>query len=293
MRTHPKGLPVLFFTEMWERMSYYGMRAILVLFLASAVTAGGMGLDDKTAAAIYGVYTAAVYLAAMPGGWVADRLLGMKNAVFYGGCIIAAGHFSMAFPWEESFFFGLVLITLGTGLLKPCISTLVGELYRGLPDAKRDAGFSIYYMGINIGAIIGSLVCGYLGENVNWHYGFAASGIGMVIGLVIFKFSGHTLEGIGELERPAPEYYARGWKRVWVSTALFFAAVIGVLAGLIPFDAVTFASFGSAIIAVLAISYFSYIYFAGGLDDAEKGRMKAAGVLFFVAMLFWAGFEQA
>lgn len=295
---HPRGLPVLFFTEMWERASYYGMRALLVLFLAAAVVDGGMGLDDKTAAAIYGIYTAAVYLSAMPGGWIADRLLGMKNAVFYGGSIIAAGHFSMALPWDETFYFGLVLIVLGTGLLKPCISTLVGELYRDMPSAKRDAGFSIYYMGINIGAIIGSLVCGYLGENVGWHYGFAASGIGMVLGLVQFKLSGHALEHVGNLTKPTagtPEAQAhrRGWRHVSMGTGAFLLLAIATLLGFLPFNVIAVAGYGSGLIAALAISYFCYIYFAGGLDAAERDRMKAAAVLFTVGMLFWAGFEQA
>lgn len=295
---HPRGLPVLFFTEMWERASYYGMRALLVLFLAAAVSNGGMGLDDKSAAAIYGVYTASVYLAAMPGGWIADRLLGMKNAVFYGGCIIAAGHFTLALPWNEAFYFGLVLIVLGTGLLKPCISTLVGELYRDLPSAKRDAGFSIYYMGINIGAIIGSLVCGYLGEHVGWHYGFAAAGIGMVLGLVQFRFSGHTLDNVGNLERPTPatpaaRAYRKGWQQVSIGTGVFLLLAVAVLLGFVPFDVITVAGYGSGLIAALAIAYFCYIYFAGGLDATERDRMKAAAVLFTVGMLFWAGFEQA
>lgn len=294
---HPRGLPVLFFTEMWERASYYGMRALLVLFLAATVAEGGMGLDDKTAAAIYGVYTASVYLAAMPGGWIADRLLGMKNAVFYGGCVIALGHFCLAIPSERCFYLGLILIVLGTGLLKPCISTLVGELYRDLPGAKRDAGFSIYYMGINIGAIVGSLVCGYLGK-INWHYGFAAAGVGMVLGLIQFKLSGHTLEEVGN--RPlhatgSPEALAnrKGWLRVWAGLLVFCAFAGLSLFGVLPFHIVSFAEYGSIFIAALAIGYFCYIYFTGGLDQMEKDRMKAVAVLAVVAMLFWAGFEQA
>ena len=145
---HPRGLSTLFFTEMWERFSYYGMRGILVLFMVNALQTGGMGLTDGTAAAIYGMYTAGVYLFALPGGWMADRLLGKRRAVFIGGMIIAAGHFSMAVPTTAFFFFGLILIVLGTGLLKPNVSAIVGDLY---PDggARRDAGFSIFYMGIH------------------------------------------------------------------------------------------------------------------------------------------------
>ena len=160
---HPRGLSTLFFTEMWERFSYYGMRAILVLFMTNAVATGGMGLDDVTATAIYGLYTAAVYVVALPGGWIADRLLGLRRAVFWGGTVIALGHFTLAIPNIIAFYIGLTLIIIGTGLLKPNISAIVGDLY---PEggARRDAGFSIYYMGINLGGFLGPLVCGYLGE---------------------------------------------------------------------------------------------------------------------------------
>jgi POT family proton-dependent oligopeptide transporter len=167
---HPRGLSTLFFTEMWERFSYYGMRAILVLFMTNAVATGGMGLDDVTATAIYGLYTAAVYVVALPGGWIADRLLGLRRAVFWGGVVIAAGHFTLAIPSRIAFFLGLLLIVLGTGLLKPNVSAMVGDLY---PEggARRDAGFSIYYMGINVGGFFGPLICGYLGETIDWHPG--------------------------------------------------------------------------------------------------------------------------
>lgn len=297
---HPRGLYTLFFTEMWERASYYGMRALLVLFLAAPVTAGGMGLDDKTAAAIYGIYTAAVYLFALPGGWISDRLLGMKNAVFYGGCIIAAGHFSMALPWDETFYLGLVLIVLGTGLLKPCISSIVGELYTNRPGSQRDAGFSIYYMGINLGAIMGPLICGYLGENVNWHYGFAAAGIGMVIGLIQFKISSKQhLAGAGDFETPEKsdtEAWA-GIRRSWTWVGLFtlgLSVFIGAaILGHITLDPFAIAANGSVVIAAIAVAYFCYIYFGGGISDVEKGRMKAAGALFGIAAVFWAGFEQS
>ena len=166
---HPRGLMVLFGTEMWERASYYGMRAILVLALTAAVSdGGGLALADTTATAIYGMYTGAVYLACLPGGWIADRLIGQRSAVWYGGIIITLGHFTMALPFEQTFYLGLIFIVLGTGLLKPNVSTMVGELYpQG--SASRDAAFSIFYMGINLGAFFGQLVVGYLGEKVGWH----------------------------------------------------------------------------------------------------------------------------
>ena len=151
---HPPGLRTLFFTEMWERFSYYGMRALLVLFMTAAIAEGGLGLDDATATAIYGLYTAAVYLAALPGGWIADRMIGAQNAVWYGGIVIMFGHFTLAVPAQPTFYIGLVLVVLGTGLLKPNISAIVGELY---PDggSGSDAGYTIFYMGINLGAMLG------------------------------------------------------------------------------------------------------------------------------------------
>src|SRR6187402_1418424 len=204
---HPRGLSTLFFTEMWERFSYYGMRALLVLFMTNAVATGGMGLDDVTATAIYGLYTAAVYVVALPGGWIADHLLGLRRAVFWGGSVIAIGHFTLAIPHIIAFYVGLMLIVIGTGLLKPNISAIVGDLY---PEggARRDAGFSIYYMGINVGGFLGPLVCGYLGEGVDWHLGFGAAGVGMVLGLIQYSLGTRRLGAAGEL-RPEMAVPAR------------------------------------------------------------------------------------
>ncbi len=175
---HPRGLSTLFFTEMWERFSYYGMRALLILFMTAAPAAGGLGFDTATAGAIYGLYTSMVYLMTLPGGWVADRLIGAQRAVLYGGILIAAGHFSMAVPSLAMFYLGLTLIVIGTGLLKGNVSVIVGRLYSA-DDGRRDAGYSIFYMGINTGAFVAPLVCGYLGQRVDWHAGFAAAGVGM------------------------------------------------------------------------------------------------------------------
>src|SRR5688572_19219849 len=197
---HPKGLGPLFFTELWERFSYYGMRSILILYMTSAAAQGGLGFTVRDAASLYGTYTMAVYLTALPGGLVADYLTGARLAVFLGGLIIAAGHFSMAFHSMTTFYMGLGLIAIGTGLLKPNISVMVGGLYRE-NDPRRDSGFSIFYMGINLGAFMAPLVVGYLAKgesfkgflssmgmdpNKSWHWGFAAAGVGMVLGLIIY-----------------------------------------------------------------------------------------------------------
>ena len=180
---HPRGLATLYFTEMWERFSYYGMRALLILYMVAPIEKGGLGFPTVKAAAIYGWYTMLVYALAIPGGFLADRLLGQYRAVLIGGIIIAAGHFSMAIPSMNTFYLGLGLIVIGTGLLKPNVSTIVGSLYSE-DDPRRDAGFSIFYMGINIGAFIAPLVCGYLGQKVSWHWGFGAAGIGMTLGVI-------------------------------------------------------------------------------------------------------------
>ena len=204
---HPRGLQTLFFTEMWERFSYYGMRAILLLYMTAAVAAGGMGLSVAEGAAIYGAYTAGVYMAAIPGGFVADRLLGLRRAVFVGGVLIALGHFCLAFGVKPVFYLGLVFIVAGTGLLKPNISAIVGTLYKP-EDVRRDAGFSIFYMGINVGAFISPLICGWLaqsdsfkgilgkmglGPENSWHWGFGAAGVGMTLGLVQYVIGGKRL----------------------------------------------------------------------------------------------------
>src|SRR5678816_2603452 len=201
---HPSGLATLFFTEMWERFSYYGLRPLLVLFMSATIVNGGYGFDRTTASAIVGIYAAFVYLMSLPGGWVADRLLGLRRAIFIGACLISAGHISIGLSGlagsgggKIPFFLGLVLIVLGTGLLKPNISAIVGDLY---PEggARRDAGFSIFYMGINVGSLIGQMVTGYLGERVGWHWGFGAAGVGMLLGLIGYAvFAPRTLGNLG------------------------------------------------------------------------------------------------
>jgi len=248
---HPRGLPTLFFTELWERFSYYGMRAILMLFMVAPVAQGGLGFDTKRAASIYGTYTMFVYLAALPGGLIADRWLGAWFSVLLGGIIIACGHFSMVFASMNTFYLGLILITIGTGFLKPNISTMVGSLYRE-NDPRRDSGFSIFYMGINIGAVLAPLVCGYLAQSnsfkgflsargfdvtTSWHWGFGAAGVGMTLGLVVFLLNSRKFQGNRKastaVETKAAEskpLSAADWKRVaaififFLFTMLFWAA---------------------------------------------------------------------
>jgi proton-dependent oligopeptide transporter, POT family len=227
---HPRGLSTLFFTEMWERFSYYGMRALLILFMTSSVAEGGLGFPTDRAASIYGWYTFGVYAAGIGGGWIADRFLGQFRSVFLGGVIIAAGHFSLALGTLPTFYLGLCLIVAGTGLLKPNISTMVGSLYDA-DDARRDAGFSIFYMGINLGAFIAPLVVGTLGQEVDWHLGFGAAGVGMVAGLIQYVMGKPRLQPALDRLKAQPAvpgsvtlaggFTAQEWKRILAIGVLF------------------------------------------------------------------------
>jgi len=293
---HPRGLATLFFTEMWERFSYYGMRGLLVLFLVDALETGGMGLTDGTAAAIYGMYTAGVYLFCLPGGWMADRLLGKQQAVFVGGIIIAAGHFSMAVPSTPFFFGGLTLIVLGTGLLKPNVSAIVGDLY---PDggARRDAGFSVFYMGINLGAFVGPLIVGYLGENISWHLGFSAAGIGMLLGLIQYKLGAKHMGSVGMLSEEAQGRTGNAWRTFAMGIAVVFlvGAALFVLSsnGTLALTLEGAAQATGVIIVALAAVYFLMALLFFGLDWDEKKRVILIFLLFLGSAMFWSGFEQA
>lgn len=196
---HPVGLYILFFTELWERFSYYGMRAILVLYITARAIGEnpGMGWTDPEALALYGWYTMLVYVASIPGGIIADKLIGQKKAVLYGGWILVAGHTILAIQQDWAFYTGLGLIIAGVGMLKPNISTMVGGLYKQ-GDDRRDQGFTIFYIGINIGAFASALLVGYIGETVGWHYGFGLAGIGMLIGMLVYQWGQKYLEGVGE-----------------------------------------------------------------------------------------------
>src|SRR5438477_4573840 len=220
--SHPRGLSTLFFTEMWERFSFYGLKALLILFMTATVAQGGLGFTAERGGAILGWYGFGVYASAIFGGWVADRFWGQYRSVLVGGGVIALGHFSMAVPTLATFYLGLCLIMIGTGLLKPNASTMVGALYDPA-DARRDAGFSIFYVGINVGAFVAPLVVGTLGQEVNWHAGFACAGVGMIIGLIQYVAGKPrlmpALERLGQSEHHAAASDERWWEFWrWVRT---------------------------------------------------------------------------
>ncbi|WP_435354477.1 peptide MFS transporter [Emticicia sp. SJ17W-69] len=284
---HPMGLMVLFLTEMWERFSYYGMRAILFLYLTKGANEGALGLSEKTGGAIMGLYMASVYLLTLPGGWIADNILGQKKAIWYGAISIMIGHLILAIPGSpEIFFLGLATVAIGTGLLKANISSIVGELY---PEggARRDAAFSIFYLGINLGAFLGMFVVGYLGEKVGWHYGFGAAAFAMLFGVINFKFNGKYLQGVGNAPTQKSSY-------TYLYVVIAALVLVGILLVSGVLDSVSLAQYMKYIIVAITILYFAYI----GLIDStltvvEKKRVGVLFILFIGISIFWSGFEQA
>lgn len=298
LSAHPDGLRTLYFTELWERFSYYGMRALLTLFMVAPIAQGGLGFATVDAGSIYGTYTMAVYMLSIPGGYIADRILGARRAVMIGGITIAAGHFAMAYPTLQTFYLGLILIALGTGLFKPNISALVGALYAP-DDHRRDAGFSLFYMGINIGAFLAPLVTGFMAQSatfknflasagfdpgLSWHWGFGAAGVGMTIAILLFMRRAH------ELPEPAPVKE--------VSQALS----ADVLKGGLLVIAGTLALLGLAMLSDSeGYTWLRWMFIAiplGGIALAltvgsqDARQLAATGVFFLAAMIFWAIFEQ-
>ncbi len=291
---HPQGLRTLFFAELWERFSYYGMRALLTLFMVAPIANGGLDLPVGEAARIYGNYTMAVYMLSIPGGYLADSVFGAKRAVLVGGWVIAAGHFTLAVPWEGSFYLGLILVALGTGLLKPSISALVGALYQK-QDTRRDAGFSLFYMGINIGAFIAPLVTGFLAQSAlfknwlgaagfdpshSWHWGFGAAGVGMVFGMMVFMWQLRSLPD-RTTNQGLPENFWRNAISVVVGT--------GVLMGLLMLSDRD--GWQWLRLIVIAVPVAAALLF-GLSTDRDLKRIGAVFVLFVAAMVFWAIFEQ-
>jgi proton-dependent oligopeptide transporter, POT family len=289
---HPLGLATLFFVEMWERMSFYGMRALLILYFVEQVSRGGLGLDDRTAASIYGLYVGGTYIATLPGGWLGDRLLGAQRAVLIGGVIIALGHVTLGLaPTRAVFFLGLVVIVFGTGLLKTNTSTIVAELY---PEggARRDAGFTIFYIGVNLGAWMGPLISGWLALKYGWAVGFFSAAVGMTGG-VIQMLWGRSLLGTAGL-RPAAGAPTPAVKRgaaIVIAAAVVLAAL--TFSGIIPVDPVSLASLSTELVVAIAALYFAYLLFGAGLTSIERQRVVVMIVLFMASALFWAGFEQS
>ncbi|HEY3935687.1 MAG TPA: peptide MFS transporter [Gemmatimonadales bacterium] len=308
----PRGLRTLFFAEMWERFSYYGMRAILVLFMTAPVAAGGFGWTPAKAGPLYGVYTAMVYLMSLPGGWIADRVLGQRKSVFWGGVVIMLGHISLAIPSINTFYLGLVLVVLGVGLLKPNISTMVGQLYAP-EDERRDAGFSIFYMGINLGAMISPLVVGYLAQSdgwkatlagwgirpeTSWHWGFGATAVGMFFGLIWYVIDRKALGDAGL--HPAvtsPEDAAMAKARLWraVGAVAGVLAIIGILQaiGTISLTTTSVSNIVGVLLLVIVVVLFGWLFLSSEWTPDERRRLIVILVLFLGAAVFWSVFEQA
>lgn len=292
---HPRGLTTLFFAEMWERFSFYGMRAILLYFMVHAASEGGLGYDDKKGTAILGTYLMSGYLLCILGGFIADNFIGARRAVLIGGIVIALGHFTMALHAETTFFIGLALVAAGTGLLKPNVSTMVGSLYRP-EDERRDAGFSIFYMGINIGALISPLVCGFLAQddrwkNVlagwgldprsSWHWGFAAAGVGMTLGLIVYVLQRDRLAHVGNVPPPEADG-SRPWGRL----------ILVLIASLAFITAMWFSDEHKWIVYLLFALQVVLILFFAFRPSQDGKRLAAILVFFFAAEIFWAIYEQ-
>ena len=286
---HPRGLGLLFLVEMWERFSYYGMRAILVLYLVQSLK-----WTNADALHLYGTYTGLAWLTPLIGGYIADKFLGTRRSVVIGGAIIAAGHFALAFASSSMFYVGLGLIVIGTGFFKPNVSTMVGQLYSP-GDERRDSGFTIFYLGINTGAFIAPLVCGYLAADprLGWHYGFAAAGIGMVLGLITYLWG---------RERYLPGIGVRGEQRgATASEPMRDSGLVKESASALW--AVLGAGAGAAIVSVRGASLMGYFYAVligacigltmGGSRGAERKRVIALFIMFFFVSIFWMGYEQS
>ena len=291
---HPRGLATLFFTEMWERFTYYGMRAILVLFLVGAVDGGGLGMDDKTGNAIYGLYISATYLLSLYGGWIADRLIGAQRAVWWGGILILIGNVLLALGSTQLFFLGLVVIVFGVGLLKPNISAIVAQIY---PEggSRRDAGFSIFYMGINVGAFLGPTIVSILAASYGWRAGFAAPAVGMALGLIQFAMTRHYLGAAGVTpgaSQADPASNRRAWTGLIALTVALVAVCGAAILGILHINPVTLLSGSFWAMVAFSAGYFVYLLFFAGLDRPEQKRVVVMIALFVACAMFWAGFEQ-
>ena len=295
---HPRGLATLFFTEMWERFSYYGMRALLILFMTASVSKGGLGFPVVKAGAIYGFYTAMVYLLSLPGGWVADRIFGQRRAVLYGGILIVIGQFFLMSPGVQGFYAGLGLLMLGTGMLKPNVSTIVGQLY-GPGDRRRDSGFSIFYMGINLGGLLAPLACGYVGERVGWRLGFGLAGVGMIAGLIQYVLGAKYLGTAGL--HPSPPESPEAGRRLKKNAALVVAGAVAILGavgllaatGALEITAQRVSATLGLVLIIVSVAIFAWLLLGRGWSTEERKRSAAILVLFVASATFWAAYEQA
>ena len=308
---HPMGLSTLFFTEMWERFAYYGMRAILILFMTASAASGGLGFDVGKAGAVYGTYVALVYMLSLPGGWVADKILGLRRSVLYGGVLIMFGQLCLAVPGAKLFYLGLALIILGTGLLKPNVSAIVGELY-GKEDHRRDAGFSIFYMGINLGAFIAPLIVGWLAQSDtfkgmlqgwglrpenSWHWGFGVGAVGMALGLVQYVAGWKHFGDAGSHPSvdPASEKGAAARRQLWIGAGSLLA-VAGLVAFLVSNGTLAVETVTSAfswLYFAVVVAFFFWLFAFGQWTPDERKRLVVILVLFVGAAIFWSAFEQA
>ncbi|MER5973061.1 oligopeptide:H+ symporter [Streptomyces sp. NPDC002055] len=297
---HPRGLATLFMTEMWERFSFYGMRALLVVYLISGgpdadkdAQGGGLGMPEADAVAIYSVYMAMVYLLAMPGGWFGDRVWGPRKTVAIAASVIMAGHLTLAVPGEAMFFLGLVLVALGSGLMKANISTMVGQLYRGPQDPRRDGGFTVFYMGINLGAFFAPLVIGTVGQQYNWHLGFGLAAVGMGLGLIQFLIGSRHLDAQSSV---VPTPLSAEERNSTLIKSLLWLVVAAVFYGV-----VTFTGNFTLNWALVPITLLGLVIPAAVLVRIKRDKeltaveqTKVSGYIWFfvVAAIFWMIYDQ-
>jgi POT family proton-dependent oligopeptide transporter len=296
---HPKGLATLFFTEMWERFSFYGMRAILILFMTTETAQQGLDLDTTTAGAAYGLYTASVYLLSLPGGWIADNIIGQRKAIWYGGILIMIGHAILAIPAGPGIFFiGLAFVAIGTGFLKPNISSIVGSLYGEDTGARRDAGFSIFYMSINLGSFFGQIFVPLLAA-YSWHMGFGLAAVGMFFGLWYFRMTEES--SFGDIGRaPAKKEISSSSEgsssimKIIIPATLVAVLALLQLTGTVDLSSIEgIAEAMKYVIVLVAVFYFAYVLIAGNLNKSEFKKVLVIILLFIGGATFWSGFEQA
>lgn len=282
-KSQPRQLWMLFFTEMWERFSFYGMRALLILYMTNVLK-----MADETANFQYAAYNALVYTTPLLGGWLADRYLGYRKSILLGGILMAIGHLVLALPQEYTFFLGLGFLISGNGFFKPNISSLLGKFYES-NDPRKDTGYSIFYMGVNIGAFLGSMICGYLGQKVDWHYGFGLAGIFMLLGLAVFAYFKHTLENKGDSPQPEliSEVKAGLSIEKWYYVGAFLLVPLSMFLVKVP-------SITTWILGPLGFVSFLYLlYLSQNFDRESKQKMWAAVVLITSSFFFWGFYEQA